>query len=81
MPILVSDIIGTRVVLACLRYEDSQNALRYFKPKKDVNMSLWNPLVHGPHWGYATRDLANPNPAADRNWTYGNGKPVLYMAW
>lgn len=79
--IIVSDIIGTRIVFKCRDAKDSDAALTFFKQKKDVSKKLWNPLRHAPHWGYSTRDLADPNPAADRNWIYGNGEPVLYMIW
>ena len=76
----ISDIVGSRVVLACSDPVESVKSLTYFKPKEDLPKT-WIPLDYGPQWGYATRDLANQNPAADRNWTYGNGDSVLTMTW
>jgi hypothetical protein len=78
--ITVSDIIGTRIVFKCQHQTDSLRALTFFEQKKDISKTQWHPLNHGPHWGYSTRDLAS-NPAADRNWVYGNGDPLLYMVW
>lgn len=92
----VYDIVGSRVIISCSDPKASTAMLTYFKAKNDRyplpetrNASSlkasarneWSPLDHGSLWGYATRDLANPNPAADRNWTYGNGDSVLMMTW
>jgi len=76
----VKDIVGTRVVLDCEDDSAAVSVLTYFVPKDDIPKA-WVPLDHGPQWGYATRDLANSNPAANRNWTYGNGESVLHMIW
>jgi hypothetical protein len=76
----IENIVGSRVIL---RFKDPTATLAiltYFTPKND-SPKEWSPLDHSPHWGYATRDLANKNPAADRNWTYGNGESVLNMIW
>lgn len=76
----VRDIVGSRVVLDCHDASAAGTILTYFIPKDDIPKS-WTPLDHGPQWGYATRDLANSNPAANRNWTYGNGESVLHMIY
>lgn len=76
----IKDIVGSRIVLDCTDPYEAIKMLTYFIPKDDIPKS-WVPLDHGPQWGYATRDLANQNPAANRNWTYGNGKSVLSMFW
>lgn len=77
----ITDIVGSRVVIAATIPGDSAKMLTYFKQKMDRPDRAWSPLDHGANWGYATRNLADPNPAADRNWTYGNGDSVLTMIW
>ena len=76
----IKDIVGSRIVFDCVDPFATFRILTYFMPKDDLPKS-WVPLDHGSQWGYATRDLANKNPAADRNWTYGNGDSVLKIVW
>lgn len=77
----VTDIIGSRIVITATVPMDSTNLIKYFRQKLD--RKTWSPLDHGPAqgWGNATRNMADPNPTADRNWTYGTGDPVLTVSW
>ncbi len=77
----VSDIVGSRLVITDFPEVASSNNIKYFEQKKDLPINVWSPLDHNGHWGYATKDLANPNPAANRNWTYGNGQTLMRIVW
>lgn len=76
----IRDIVGTRLVINRETPKSSDDSLKYFTQKRD-DETPWQPLKHAPQWGYSTRDLANPNPAADRNWLYGHGKPIAFLVY
>jgi hypothetical protein len=42
------------------------------------NSHTWDGKDHGWYWGYSTRQY-DACPGLDRNWTYGTGKPVIFL--
>lgn len=71
----VVDVIGTRV---CLETADRSALSRGYGTS--VGMK------HAPEggalspWGYQTRNVSSVGHP-DRNWTYGNGRPIAYLVW